>query len=106
MIDALRAPGTREALGTIWNHLDRPSGSWNARSAICIVRWQDGIAPYIISVLLSPGTPSGLLERPPALERPPGYWNACSANGTIWNFGTALGLLEQSRRLYLERAKR
>ena len=40
------------------------------------------------------------------LERPPGYWNARSANGTIWNFGTALGLLEQSLWLYLERAKR
>ena len=76
MIDALRAPGTREALGTIWNHLDRPSGSWNARSAICIVRWQDGIAPYIISVLLSAlGTREALMERR-------SLWNARSSNGT------------------------
>ena len=57
------APGTREA------HLERPQGFWNGLRLLeqslgstwnrplgylCIVRWQDGINPYIISVLIRP----------------------------------------------------
>ena len=41
LLEPLGTSGTRAAL------LDRPPGSW------CIVRWQDGIAPYSISVLIS-----------------------------------------------------
>ena len=67
--------GTREAL------LERPQGYGTASGpqgscGPCIVCWQDGINPYIISVLLSPGTREALLERPPA------YWNARRATGT------------------------
>ena len=70
---ALRAPGTRAAL-------------------FCIVRWQDGIAPYSISLpssmerakrlelsgttwtaLRAPETRAALMERPQALERPQRY---------------------------------
>ena len=60
--------------------MEQPPALWNASKALrgrgtpaglfCIVRWQDGINPYIISVLLSSGTPSGL-------------WNR--AFGSIWN---------------------
>ena len=53
----------------------------------CIVHWQDGIAPYIISVLLSAlGPPEALME----LRR---LWNARSANGTASGPGTPAALL-------------
>ena len=140
-------------------HLERPQcscGTWNARGAIgtprratgtrlgasgtpaglfCIVRWQDGIHPSIISVLIRsaiaappPGTRKALLERPPAswnarrplgtpagqLEQPQasgtplGQWTGLRASGTEPSAlpGTPAGLLEQSLRLYLERAWR
>ena len=43
-----------QRFGTIWNYLERPPGSMErAQRSQCIVRWQDGIAPYSISVLIS-----------------------------------------------------
>ena len=81
------APGTREA------HLERPQGFWNGLRLLeqslgstwnrplgylCIVRWQDGINPYIISVLI----------RPPASVTP---FAAC---------GTACRAIQQTFRLF------
>ena len=76
-----QASGTREA------PLERPQGSCGP----CIVCWQEILSPSYYP-----------------LERPKGYWNARSATGTepLALPGTPAGLLEQSRRLYLERAKR
>ena len=62
----IRWPST---LGTREAQLEQASASGGARRPArlscgpCIVCWQDGINPYIISVLLSSGTPSGLLAR-------------------------------------------
>ena len=69
-------------------YLERAKRIWNCPQGscgLCIVRWQDGIAPYIISVLIpsASGTASGL--GPPAglLEQSLGStWNARSAFGT------------------------
>ena len=66
--------GTRSALlERPLAYLERAKRNWNGLRPIgtparlscgpCIVCWQDGINPYIISVLLSSGTPSGLLAR-------------------------------------------
>ena len=55
---------------------ERPQGSCGP----CIVCWQDGINPYIISVLIrsapwnaqsAAGTASGLLERPHGISKKP-----------------------------------
>ena len=88
----------RSAIGTgfsLWNspwpmeralaHLERPLANGTPAGLFCIVRWQDGINPYIISVLIRSalrrsapwnaqsaiGTASGLLERPQGVSKKP-----------------------------------
>ena len=72
----------KDRLTTASQPMERPQGSCGT----CIVCWQDGINPYIISVLIRsaiaappPGMRNALLERP-------------LANGTrLGAIGTALG---------------
>ena len=59
----------------------------------CIVCWQDGIDPYIISVLIRPRAPGTAF----------GQWTAAPAPGTrlgAWNSWTARRVLERAKRIW------
>ena len=90
-----KIPGTRlSALGTPSGLLERPKGSWNRASGSI---WNGPPLRGVRGILEPLGTPLGSWNRAAG-----SIWNA---RQRIWNhLERAPALLEQSLRLYLERA--